>query len=161
MTLLKNIFKLERKTNRIPLFFVIFFIDLVFHLTVSWLVNLYDSRILETFQKNTHLAEIFILSVIIGPLIETFLFQYLIIELLYYFKKVKPNIIIIISALVFCSIHNYNFIYILVTFIAGLIYASYYIYLKEVKKKYPFIYIWMLHTLYNFTVFILDDIFNL
>ena len=155
------IFKLERKTDRFPLFFVVFFVDFVFHLAISYLITIYDSRILETFEKDTPLAEIFILSVIFGPLIETFIFQYLIIELFYYFKKHTPNIIIITSALIFSLVHNYNFIYIFVAFIAGLIYASYYLYLKATKKKYPFIYIWMLHTLYNLTVFILDDILNL
>lgn len=150
------IFKLERKTNRFPLFFVIFFIDLIFHLCVSWLVNLYDPGLLEIFQEEISLTEIFILSVIVGPLIETFLFQYIVIELLYSLKKIKTNFIVIISALVFSLIHNYNLIYIIVTFIAGLIYALYYVYLKKTKKKYPFMYIWMLHTLYNLTVFILD-----
>lgn len=153
--------KLERKINYIPLFFVIFFIDLIFHLALSLLVNLYDSRILETFEENTPLTEIFVLSVIIGPFIETLLFQYLIIELLYSFKKVKQNIIIIISAVAFSLIHNYNLTYIFVSFIAGLIYASYYLYLKNIKKKYPFIYIWVLHALYNFTVFILGDVLDL
>ena len=159
--MIKLIFQLERKINRVPLFFVIFFIDLVFHFIMSYLVTLYDSKILETFQENTPLLEIFILSVIIGPLIETFLFQYFTIELLYSFKKIKPDVIIIISALIFSLIHNYNTIYILVTFIAGLIYALYYVYLKETKKKYPFTYIWMLHTLYNFTVFVVGDILKL
>ena len=153
--------KLERKTNRFPLFFVIFLIDLVFHLVISWLVTLYDSKILESFEKNTTLVEIFILSVIAGPLLETFLFQYLIIEILYKFKKINVRGILIISALAFSLIHNYNFIYILVTFVSGLIYASYYLYLKIKKKKFPFLYVLALHSLYNFSVFILVDILKL
>ncbi|MFK7748785.1 MAG: CPBP family glutamic-type intramembrane protease [Kordia sp.] len=106
------------------------------------------------------LTEIFILSVIIGPLIETFLFQYLIIEILYFFKKIKINTIIIISSITFSLIHYYNLIYILVTFLSGIIYASYYLYLKVEKQKSPFLYIWFLHSLYNFSVFILDDILS-
>lgn len=156
-----NTFKVLDRKFRLPIFFIIFFIDLVYHLIVSWLVTLYDPKILETFEENTSLVEIFILSVVVGPLIETFLFQYLIIEILYALKKVKVQFILIISALAFSSSNYYNFIYILVTFTSGLIYASYYLYLKIGKKKYPFIYIWVLHTLYNFTIFILVDILNL
>lgn len=158
-SILKNIYStLERNKLNIPLFLCVFFLDLVFHLTLSWFVNLYDPKILEIFDENYTLTEIFILSVIIGPIIESFLFQYLIIEILYIFKIIKVEIILIISALAFSLSHYYNFIYILITFISGLIYASYYIYLKIEKKKFPFLYILALHSLYNFTVFILNDI---
>jgi hypothetical protein len=156
--MVKYIYKLERKTNRLPLFFVIFIIDLVFHLLVSYIVTIHNPEILNVFDKKMSLTEIFILSVIIGPLMETFLFQYLIIEILSFFRRIKVNTIVIISSLAFSLIHYYNFIYISVTFLSGVIYASYYLYLKTEKQKFPFLYIFSLHSLYNFSVFILDDI---
>lgn len=156
--MIKYIYYLKRKTNCIPLFFVIFFIDLIFHIAVSYIATIYNPEILDVFDKSMSLTEIFILSVIIAPLLETFLFQYLIIEILSFFKRIKVNIIIIISSLAFSLIHYYNFIYILVTLLSGMIYASYYLYLKEEKQKSPFLYVFALHSLYNFSVFILDDI---
>ena len=156
--MIKYIYYLKRKTNRVPLFFVIFIIDLVFHLIVSYIVTIYNPEILNVFDKKMSLTEIFVLSVIIGPLMETFLFQYLIIEILSFFNRIKVNTIIIISSLAFSLIHYYNFIYIIVTFLSGTIYASYYLYLKIEKKRFQFLYIWVLHSLYNFSVFILDDI---
>lgn len=156
--MIKFISKLERKTSRIPLFFVVFFIDLVFHLAISILISLNDPQVLEIFEENTSLTEIFFLTVIFGPLVETFLFQYLIIEILYRFKKIKCEIILFVSALTFSLNHDYNITYIFITFISGLIYASYYLYLKMENKKFPFLYILGMHSLYNFIVFILDDI---
>lgn len=152
--------RLERNFS-IPLFLSVFLIDLIYHLFISWIITLYDPEILEVFEESTSLTEIFLLSVVFGPLIETFLFQYLIIEILYGLKRLKINTIILISALTFSSIHYYNFLYVLVTFLSGIIYASYYLYIKEEKKKHPFLTIWMLHLLYNFSVFILDDVLKL
>lgn len=151
--------KLDRKF-KLPIFFVVFTLDFVFHSIVSLFITLYDPTILESFEDGTSHVEIFLLSVLIGPIVETFLFQYLIIEILYALKKIKLEVIIFVSALAFSLIHTYNFIYIIVTFISGLIYASYYLYLKKFKRKFPFIQVWALHTLYNLTVFLLDDILN-
>ncbi|MBZ9627138.1 CPBP family intramembrane metalloprotease [Psychroflexus sp. CAK1W] len=151
--------KLDRKF-KLPIFFVVFILDFIYHSIVSLFITLYDPTILESFEEGTSLIEIFLLSVLIGPLVETFLFQYLIIEILYAFKKIKLEVILIVSALAFSLIHTYNFIYIIVTFTSGLIYASYYLYLKKFKRRFPFIQVWALHTLYNLIVFILDDVLN-
>lgn len=155
--MIKHVYYLKRKTNRMPLFFVIFIIDLIFHLIVSFATTIYNPELLDVFDKSMSLNEIFVLSVIFAPLIETFLFQYLIVEILSRLKM-NFNAIIVISAITFSLIHYYNFIYILVTFLSGVIYATYYVYLKFEKQKSPFMYIFALHALYNFTVFILDDI---
>tara|TARA_B110000114_G_scaffold22039_1_gene21000 strand:+ start:1245 stop:1751 length:507 start_codon:yes stop_codon:yes gene_type:complete len=158
---LLNSFYFLKKRGKIPLFFSIFIIDLVFHLAVSCIITIYNPEILDVFDENMSLTEIFIFTVIIGPIIETFLFQYLIIEVLFFFKRIKINTIIIISSLSFSLTHYYNFIYILVTFLSGIIYASYYLYLKEEKQRFPFLYICLFHSLYNFSAFILDDILGL
>lgn len=120
-------------------------------------MSLYDPKLLDiSFIEELSLIQIFIIIVIIAPLIETFIFQYLIIEFLFRFKKIKINIIILVSALAFGSAHYYDLIYVLVTCVGGFIYASYYLYLKIKGIKFPFLYICSLHALWNFLLFILS-----
>ena len=159
MNKLLNLFDtLKKRASPIPLFFSVFFVDFIFGLLIGSLVILYDPKALDIpFIEELSLVDI----VIIAPLIETFIFQYLIIEFLLRFKKIKLNIIILVSALAFGSAHNYNFFYVLVICISGFIYASYYLYLKIKEVKFPFLYISSLHALSNFLVFILDDVLNL
>ena len=159
-----NLFDKLKRVSPIPLFFVIFILKSVFYVITSFFATLYDPEIANTniFEGlNLSLAETFTITVIIGPLIETFIFQYLIIEFLFRFKKIKLNIIILVSALTFGFTHYYNLIYVLVICVGGFIYASYYLYLKIKSIKSPFIYIFSLHALWNFLVFILDDVLNL
>ena len=153
---------LKKRASPIPLFFMIFILDLVFHSITSFFATLYDPEITEIpFLEGLSLAEIFTITVIIAPLIETFIFQYLIIEFLFRFKKIKLNIIILVSALAFGLVHDYNFIYVLVMCITGFIFASYYLYLKIKDVKFPFLYTSSLHALSNFIAFILNDVLNL
>ena len=153
---------LKKRASPIPLFFMIFILNLVFDSITSFLAELYDPEITEVpFLEGLSLAEIFTLTVIIGPLIETFIFQYLIIEFLIIFKKIKVNIIILVSSLAFGCSHYYNFIYVLVMCVGGFIFASYYLYLKIKEIRFPFLYIFSLHALWNFMAFILNDVLNL
>ena len=153
---------LKKRASPIPLFFTVFFVDFIFSSLIGFLVTLYDPKALDIpFLEGLSLAEIFTITVIIAPLIETFIFQYLIIEFLFRFKKIKLNIIILVSALAFGLAHNYNFFYVLVICISGFIYASYYLYLKIKNIKFPFLYISSLHALWNFLALILDDVLNL
>ena len=153
---------LKKRASPIPLFFTVFFVDFIFSLLIGSLVILYDPKALDIpFIENFSSAKLFTITVIIAPLIETFIFQYLIIEFLFRFKKIKINIIILVSALAFGFAHNYNFFYVLIICISGFIYASYYLYLKIKGIKFPFLYICSLHALSNFLVFILDDVLNL
>ena len=141
---------------------MVFILDSVFSLLTSFLVTLYDPKALDIpFLEGLSLAEIFTLTVIIAPLIETFIFQYLIIEFLFRFKKIGVNIIILVSALAFGCSHYYNLIYVLAMCVVGFIFASYYLYLKIKEIRFPFLYIFSLHALWNFLVFILEDILNL
>ena len=162
-----NIFdRLKKRASPIPLFFTIFILKSIFYVITSFFAELYDPEITNTniFEGlNLSSVEIFILTVIVGPLIETIIFQYLIIEFLLRFKKIKTNIIILVSALAFGCWHYYNLIYVLVTCVGGFIYASYYLYLKtkETESPLPLLYIFSLHALWNFLSFILNDTLNL
>lgn len=162
MNQLLNLFdRLKKRTSPIPLFFMIFILKSVFYVITSFFAELYDPKLLDIpFIEGLSLAEIFTITVIIVPLIKTFIFQYLIIEFLFRFKKIKLNIIILFSALAFGCSHYYNLIYVLVVCVGGFIFASYYLYLKIKGIRFPFLYIFSLHTLWNFIAFILNDILN-
>ena len=153
---------LKKRTSPIPLFFMVFILDLVFTFIICLFAEFYDFEISENPNiEGRSSSEIFTLAVIIAPLIETFIFQYLIIEFLLRFKKINIITIILVSALAFGLSHNYDFIYVLVICITGFIYASYYLYLKTKGIKFPFLYICSLHALWNFLSFILNDTINL
>ena len=150
--------KMKKRNTNIPLFLIIFLIDVFYSLLSGSLLTFIEPSITEIpFFKSISLFEVFLISVIFGPLIETFIYQFLIIEILSKFK-VNTNIIIGISTIIFALSHNYNIIYILVIIFPGVLYASYYIYLKVEKKHSPFLMIFVLHALSNLVAFVLDDV---
>ena len=158
-----NAFYSKIKSNKhVALFLVIFLIDVFFTLIGSLVVNFFDSSLIET-ELNTanfSLLEIFFVTVLIGPVLETFIFQFLIIEILLKLK-IKNNLIILISTLAFSLSHNYNLIYILLIIFPGILYSTYYLFLKIENQKTPFLNIFLLHLLSNFVSFILDDVIQL
>ena len=84
------------------------------------------------------------------PLLETFIFQYLIIEFSNNIKLLKNNnfAIIIISAITFGLSHNYSFLYIFYASIIGLFLAYSYIIYKK-KNFSPFLIVTLIHSLRN------------
>lgn len=74
-----------------------------------------------------------IVGSIVGPIIETLIFQYGIIEILSDKKifKEKKIIVAIISALLFGSTHSYSFLYVIYAFLIGLVLAYSYITYKK------------------------------
>lgn len=150
-----------RNISTFPLFWLVASIDFLYNIITSLLVRSFDESLIDTGlnTENNSLLEIFCLSVLIGPLIETFIFHFLIIEILHKLK-VHTNAIIWCSAFAFSLFHNYNIIYILLILFPGLLYAGYYLYLKKVNHRFPFMMIFMLHALSNFLSFLFDDVWS-
>lgn len=96
-------------------------------------------------------TEEFVLVVFIGPLIETFIFQYLVIKGVKYLTK-NIHIQCIVSAILFSSNHNFNVLYIIDTFLIGLIFGYTFL-IAKIKKCYPFWATFLVHLLHNFYVF--------
>lgn len=84
---------------------------------------------------------------IIGPLLETFIFQYAVINVLQRFRA-NNIIIIILSAGLFGIWHWYSIAYVLYAFIAGLIYSACFILFQQRKNK-AFPWVFILHSSYN------------
>lgn len=92
-----------------------------------------------------------IIAVLLAPIIETTIFQALIIEIVFKFiKRPRLNIWIAIlaSSTAFALNHTYSFWYIFITFIAGVILALAY-YLGKYRKEGAFILVFIIHSMYN------------
>ena len=83
------LYNLKRGYNKTPLFLFIVFVDLSYTLLVSWIINSYCPELIDVFPIQNNFTAFFI-EVIAGPLIETFLFQFLVIELFFY--QLRPRI---------------------------------------------------------------------
>lgn len=103
----------------------------------------------KTISQASFLGKI-ILASIIGPLIETLIFQHLIIEIIYKIPKIKNTnfIAIIISSLSFALTHSYNITYIIYTFIIGLLLAYAFVIYRE-KSFSSFWIVTLIHSLRN------------
>lgn len=135
---------------------------LVAHLfdVISKLTQADELNNIKYFNPGTNWIVIFITSVIIAPVIETFFAQQLVIEILYRnFKGDKLKIYgILISALVFGAFHWYNVFAIIAGFITGIILAWNYMYFRE--KGTAFLQTALLHAAYNFYAFLITDVLN-
>lgn len=113
------------------------------------------------------IQEIFI-GLIFGPIIETFIFQFAIYKIVFYFKKsiqkyfLKTEtqfsvLYILISCLLFAISHSYSLLYTLLMIIPGAILAYSFYFFKK-NYMYPILYTFFIHLLHNSFVFIADKI---
>jgi membrane protease YdiL (CAAX protease family) len=97
-----------------------------------------------------------VFAILIGaPIVETTFFQYLPIKLVQHYSQNKL-ISIAVSASLFAAIHFYNPVYIMMTFVGGIVLAFFYLYAQQVKKS-PFWATALLHALYNLYGFLFVD----
>jgi len=109
----------------------------------------------DTFRAKSILYKIK-LALLFGPLFETFIFQFLIIEFIFFLFK-KAWLSVIISGIIFGGAHyfnNYNITYTLLAIIAGFIFASIYVLAKKRKDVSPFLLVWVSHLFVNAVGFI-------
>ncbi len=91
--------------------------------------------------------EQFLIAVIIAPLIETLVAQFMLVETLRQ-KITNQKLLILLSSLFFAFMHYYSWLYIVVTFFGGLILNYYYLEIQKISK-YSFFLTALLHSLYN------------
>ena len=135
----------------------------IYGLGSSWIINrFFNPELLSnTFFDEMSLAGKFFLVAIIGPLFETFFFQFLIIESVFY-MAIKFNIpyrelyAIVISSILFGLSHNYNTYYVINSFIAGVLLAVVYIVVKERKFLSAFVSVFFIHAFTNIAGFIFE-----
>lgn len=95
-----------------------------------------------------------ITALLVGPLLETLIFQFGLIGLLFQWQFFEERrwLSIFISATVFALAHTYHFYYILYAFFMGLILCQFYLIMRE--RKYAFWHTATLHMLINLFVLI-------
>lgn len=92
-----------------------------------------------------------VIAVIVAPLIETLIFQALIIEIICkIIKRPRKNILIAVvaSSLAFALNHTYSIGYVIFAFLVGIIYALAY-YLGRYRKEGAVTLVFTLHAMYN------------
>lgn len=96
--------------------------------------------------------------IIISPVLETAI-QYIPVKIFSYSKyKYANSASIIISALIFALLHKWELLYFISLFFAGFIWAS--ICFTLIRRKfYPYLYIAIIHALYNAIILSLDYFF--
>lgn len=102
-----------------------------------------------------------LIAVIVIPLVETLLFQSLIIEIVcWIIKRPRKNIFIavLISSLAFALNHTYSISYVIITFFIGIIFALAY-YLGRYRKEGGIILVFFIHSIYNLSSSIYNLIF--
>ncbi|MDR7209341.1 CPBP family intramembrane glutamic endopeptidase [Flavobacterium piscis] len=92
--------------------------------------------------------EKFMLIVIIAPLVETVIFQYLPIRILEKLRLENNWVKIILTSLLFSLFHFYNPIYVAMTFVSGMLLNKFYLE-SRAKSKFYFVLTALLHSMYN------------
>lgn len=103
------------------------------------------------FDDNYSFTEKIVLFIIIGPIIETLLFQYVVIEICKD-QKMALKYCCLLSAFIFASLHLYNVFYFLYAFVTGLLFA--YLYLAGKNEKNAILLTLVTHIIYNGIAFI-------
>lgn len=98
--------------------------------------------------KDFSIIEKFIIIIIVGPIIETLIFQYLPNEALEKLKVINKKILIIMPSILFAACHYYKPIYIVMTFFSGILLNTFYIKCKTQTNLY-FVLTVLLHSMYN------------
>jgi membrane protease YdiL (CAAX protease family) len=146
-----------RKFSTPKLILLTLIVRLIFSLVVSYFAELYDIRINTNALKFDSIKEELFFVVIAGPIVETFLCQYFLINLIisltrFLFKKESISLAIFISALIFGLGHQYNYMYMALTFISGLLYGTFFVIIKY-RKQDAFTCTTIVHSLYNLFAF--------
>jgi len=102
--------------------------------------------------------EMFLLAVVIGPIIETLIFQLFLYRFINKTRINNTSIIIILMSFAFSQAHWYHWLYVVAAFINGLFLNYFYLY--TYKKKNEFIAVLLtiaLHSSYNLFGFLLVE----
>jgi len=93
---------------------------------------------------------VLITVILAAPLIETLIFQFLVIYLLLRFTRFPLWIVICISALIFGVLHYYSIFYVFYAFVMGIILAVAFVICKQKKGYfYAFWVVALIHSLFN------------
>lgn len=116
----------------------------------------FKDNINDSYLNHLDSVTLFILAIFIAPLFETFFFQYGIIKSFVYFNPKTRNTAIFLSSLLFSLNHWYGLVYVVYTFLLGILFGILY-FTSEKRGFKPFWVIVAVHSLYNLTVFVFNE----
>lgn len=143
--------------------FIFFIAHLLIQLPFFFLGIEFQNSSVDSIRNDLGLTGLFIISVIVAPIFETLIFQIIIIEGFRYLLRnlISLKLILIfstiISSLLFASDHIYSVNYYIMAFCSGFIYAALYN-ISKFRKEAAFIFPLILHSVWNFFTFIINDI---
>lgn len=115
-----------------------FFLLLLFKITNGYIFSYINNRffnlenaIFEKFSEN----EILFIAVVFAPIFETLIFQFFLYRLLNQIGIKNTLIIIILMSVAFSQAHWYHWLYVVATFISGLILNYFYLYIHKKKNE--------------------------
>ena len=136
------------KNSKLIVLFV--FVNLLLARSFSFLSRIFNKKeISEGFDGFSSISQEILFGIILAPIVETFIFQFLIIETLK--NKLAPLYVCFVSALIFGLTHSYNLFYFLFGLFGGLTFA--YLYYLGKSKIRGFLLVLITHALYNSFVF--------
>ncbi len=151
--------KLNPVAYLIFFFIVLMFVQLPFLLIDTDLQN----SSFEKIKSELGLTGIFVIAVFLAPIIETLIYQIVIIEGCRYFlrKFISLRFIcafsIMISSFAFAFDHTYSVYYFIGALCTGIVFAVVYI-ISKYRKEPAFIFPLFLHAFWNLFVFVIDDL---
>jgi len=160
--ILKRIYRFHTTRNKLGLFITAFVVLYSLTIILSIIGNcLQEDALTVKFLEGKNPLWVFFLTVILAPVVETFIFQYGIIELsLWIRSRFTKEIAIILSALVFGMEHGYNTIYMVLAIIMGAALAFYYLLFKKYTTGFAVAAIMVLHALLNFVNFLINNVLD-
>ena len=102
---------------------------------------------------NDSLLSEFLSVVIAGPIVETVVFQYAIIDFIINRFR-SPALAIVVSAFCFCLLHYYSLQYMVATFVSGMLFAFAFLVFRA-KNRSAIWWVFVVHALYNLFIFIM------
>jgi hypothetical protein len=106
---------------------------------------------------NFSAQEAFWLGVILAPLLETYLIQYLVIKYVHKWTSIYW-IAVLVSGILFGVSHTYSVPYMILTFLGGIVFGIIYVVLT-LRGKSPIFYVTLTHSLHNLTGFCIEHVF--
>jgi hypothetical protein len=102
----------------------------------------------DAFKETDSKYYIFILACVVGPFVETFLFQVVPNRFLMWIGVQNEMLLVIVPSILFGLFHTYDVLYVVSAALGGVILN--YLYLSYKKRiRYAFYYVFLLHSLYN------------
>lgn len=122
----------------------------------------FDYSINSNFYKFDNLLEEFFFVSMLGPILETVIYQYFLTNLIMETSKrisglQRPGLAVVISAVIFGYGHSYNYLYMIAAFFIGLSLNVFYLIIKG-RKLNAFFFTTVVHSLCNSIVFALQHL---